>query len=254
MPSARHTCPPLGRRSSVPPGSRTTGSSSGATLSISAASAGSSSCSGSRQVYGSRARRTYSTIVRVAADDRGPRISTPSPLVLLQRLAPRDERREQHVAERAVLEQQRPQHLALDRDVAQRLSRDGGQVHGLARHQVQLAEEAGGPVTDDLVARGVEDRHLALQDGDERIPLVADRVQHVPGRGPPLLPQRSERLELRSGEDRAQARHGDKPTERPVRADSVGGAQTVPTRTSDLIARRSSIAAYASAMPSRSVS
>ena len=41
---------------------------------------------------------------------------------------------------------------------------------------------------------------------------------------------------------------------RSVRGAFGRDAQIVPTRTSDLIARRSSIAAYASAMPSRSVS
>ena len=45
--------------------------------------------------------------------------------------------------------------------------------------QVQLAEEAGGAVADDLVAGRIEDRHLALADGDERIGGISDPVQHV---------------------------------------------------------------------------
>jgi hypothetical protein len=41
----------------------------------------------------------------------------------LQRLPPRDEGREQQVAERAILEQQRSQSLAVDRDIPE-LTRD----------------------------------------------------------------------------------------------------------------------------------
>ena len=52
----------------------------------------------------------------------------------------------------AVLEEQLPQHFALDRDVAHRLGDDGGEEDGLAGEQVHLAEEAGGAVADDLAA------------------------------------------------------------------------------------------------------
>ena len=95
--------------------------------------------------------------------------------------------REQQVAERPVLEQQRPQHLALDGDVAHRLGHHGGQVDGLAGQQVQLAEEARGAVADDLVPGGVEDRRLALEDRDERVALVADarRARRRPRRCAP---------------------------------------------------------------------
>ena len=64
-------------------------------------------------------------------------------LVRLERLPARDEGREQHVAERAVLEEHRPQHVAVDGDVAHRLTRDRGEEHRLPGHQVELPEEAG---------------------------------------------------------------------------------------------------------------
>ena len=60
----------------------------------------------------------------VASDECGPTISTPTPCDPLQRFAPGDEGREQEVAERPVLEQQRSQHVAVDGDVAQGLGDD----------------------------------------------------------------------------------------------------------------------------------
>ena len=140
----------------------------------------------------------------------------------LQRLAPRDEGREQQVAERPVLEEQRPQHLALDRDVAQRLRDDRRQEHGLPGEQVQLAEEARRAVADDLVARGVEDRDLALEDRDERIAPVADA-----GRGrrrrPPCAPRRARRAS-RADADESGGLAGAATSEEPSR----GRAQLVP--------------------------
>src|SRR6185436_13398184 len=85
-------------------------------------------------------------------------------------------------------------------------------------HQVELAEKAGGAVADDLVARGVEDRRLALEDRDERIARVADPVEDLPGGGRPLLAERRERLELRGGEDRADAGHARERTQVSARA------------------------------------
>src|SRR5450755_94630 len=52
---------------------------------------------------------------------------------LLHRLPPRDERREQQIAERPVIEQQRSQRIPLYRDVSQRPLGDGGYEQGLAR-------------------------------------------------------------------------------------------------------------------------
>ena len=72
--------------------------------------------------------------------------------------------------------------------------------------QVHLAEEARGAVADDLVAGGVEDRRLALEDRDERVALVADLEQHLADRGGALLAVARERRELRRGEGRADGR------------------------------------------------
>ena len=101
------------------------------------------------------------------------------PLDALERLPAGDEGREDEVAERSVVEQERAQRVAVDRDVAERLCHDRGQEDGLPREEVQLAEEAGGAVADDLVAGRIEDRHLALADGDERIGRISDPEQHV---------------------------------------------------------------------------
>ena len=61
----------------------------------------SSARSGSRQVKGRRLLRANSTIRIVASDECGPTISIPTPCDLLQRLAPRDEGREQEIARAA---------------------------------------------------------------------------------------------------------------------------------------------------------
>ncbi len=124
----------------------------------------------------------------VASDECGPTISSPIPSTLLQRLAAGDERRQQHVAERPVLEEQRPQHLALDRDVAHRLRHDGGQEDGLAREQVR--SRRGSPTrpcrTISLPAASrIAD--LALEDRDERVARVADPEEHVADLGRALL-------------------------------------------------------------------
>ncbi len=76
---AREIWPFEGLSSSGPPGSRTSGSCSGASGSISAAASGSSPCSVSRQFSGSRLRRAKSTTRRVSADERGPITSMPTP-------------------------------------------------------------------------------------------------------------------------------------------------------------------------------
>ena len=147
---------------------------------------------------GSRLLRANSSIRIVASDERGPTISRPTPWTPLQRLAPRDEGRQQQVAQRPVLEQQRPQRVAIDGDVPQRLRHDRRQEHGLAGQQVQLAEEPRRPVADDLVAGGVEDRHLALDDRDERVALIADAKQHVADVRRALLAELGQRFQLTS--------------------------------------------------------
>ena len=68
-------------------------------------------------------------------------------------------------------------------------------------------------MADDLVARGVQDRRLALEDRDERIASVADPEQHVTDLGGALLAVLGERLELRLREDGGDGRHpGNVPT------------------------------------------
>ncbi len=160
MPSARESSPLLGRRISAPPGSRTSGSSAGSSAAASAAA--SSLVAGSAQEWGIFWRRAKSTRRRVSAESCGPMISSPIALLALQQLAALDEGGEQQVGEAAVIEEQLAQVLALDRDVADRLGDDGVEEDGLAGEQVHLAEEAGGPVADDLAAGRVGDHHLAL--------------------------------------------------------------------------------------------
>ena len=190
----------------MPPGSRTSGRLVGVEPGDQRRRRGSSSRSGSRHVKGRRLLRANSTIRIVASDERGPTISRPTPSHLLQRLAPRDEGRQQEVAQRPVLEQQRPQRVAIDRDVAQRLRDDRRQEDGLPGEEVHLAEEARRAVADDLVAGRIEDRHLAFEDRDERVAPVADPEQHVADGGGALLAELGERLELRRGERRAGGR------------------------------------------------
>ena len=60
-------------------------------------------------------------------------ISTPIPWHLLQQLAAPDERRQHHLGERRVLEQELAELIAVDGDVPHRLGGDRGQEHGLAR-------------------------------------------------------------------------------------------------------------------------
>ena len=129
-------------------------------------------------------------------------------VALLERLAPRDEGRQQQVGERPVVEQQRTQGVAVDRDIAHRRCHDGRHEDRLARQQIQLAQKAGRAVADDLVPGRVEDRRLALANCDERIALVPDPVQNVTnGRGP-LLPECRERRQLGRRQDSANdARH-----------------------------------------------
>ena len=116
----------------------------------------------------------------------------------LKRLAAGDEGRQDEVAERPVVEQHVAQRVALDSDVTEGLGHERGHEDGLAREEIQLAEKARGAVADELVAGGIEDRHLAFLDGDERIGGIADPVQHVADACRPLLAQRRERRHLRS--------------------------------------------------------
>ena len=128
---------------------------------------------------------------------------------LLQCLAARDEGREQEVAQRSVLEQHRTQRLALDGDVPQRLRDDRGDEHRLPREEVQFAEEVRRAVPGDVVARGIEDRHLAIDDRDERVAAIADAIQHIPDVRAAFLAELGQRRQLRRGQRRARGRDWD---------------------------------------------
>jgi hypothetical protein len=58
-------------------------------------------------------------------------------------------------------------------------------------------------VADDLLAARVDDRDLAFDDRDERVPLIADAVQLVAHIGPALVTELSESGELRVRQHRA---------------------------------------------------
>ena len=70
------------------------------------------------------------------------------------------------------------------------------EVHGLARQQVHLAQEARRAVPDDLAARRVLDRYLALEDHDEGIALIAHPEEVFPHLGRALLAQLGEGCDL----------------------------------------------------------
>ena len=120
--------------------------------------------------------------------------------MLLERVAPAHERRGDRVAELLIVEEQAPERLTVDRDVAHPLRDHRGHIDGLAGEQVQLAQEAMRFMAHDLVAVGIEDGRLAVDDRDERIRAVADAVQHVSDLGGALLAVRAQRLQLRVGE------------------------------------------------------
>ena len=120
----------------------------------------------------------------------------PDPGDLLQRFAPRDERRQHEAAERPVIEQQGAQRFPLDGDVPHRLRGPGGHECRLPGQEIDLAEELRRAVSRDLVAGGVEHGDLPFQDHDEGVVLIADPVQGVALGGRALLPQLGDRREL----------------------------------------------------------
>ena len=103
---------------------------------------------------------------------------------------------EQNVGERRVLEQQRPQVLAVHSDVAHRLCDNAVHEDCLPGEQVHLGEEATRPLACDLVAGTVEDRRLALEDHDQRVPRVTDPEQELSLSGRSLVTHRRERLKV----------------------------------------------------------
>src|SRR5436309_14613969 len=109
----------------------------------------------------------------------GPDDLKPEPCHLLQRLPSGDERPQQQLAKRPVVEQQLPQRVPVDREVTQGLGDFRGQEGALPRQQVQLAEEVRPSLPNDLVAGAVEQRDLALENRDERVALIADLEEDV---------------------------------------------------------------------------
>src|SRR4029079_6574333 len=117
----------------------------------------------------------------------------------LQRLPTGYEGRKQQVAERAILEQERSQGLAVDRDIPQ-LTRDHRrQEDRLPGQQVHLPGESRRAMADALVAGRILDLHLALDDRDEGVALVADAEQHVANVSSALLSDLPKRRQLRLG-------------------------------------------------------
>ena len=121
------------------------------------------------------------------------------PLDALQRLATGDERGEEKVAQLGVLVEEQTQRGSLDGDVPQRLDHERADEHRLPREEVQLAEEAGGAVPDDLVPCCVDDRDLSFEDRHERIAPIPDPIQQLTGTGRALLADLGESRQLRRG-------------------------------------------------------
>jgi hypothetical protein len=67
----------------------------------------------------------------------------------------------------------------LDRDVPHRLGHERVDEDRLSRQKVQLPEEARRAVPDELVPGGVDDRHRAVEDRNERVGPIADAVQQL---------------------------------------------------------------------------
>jgi hypothetical protein len=122
----------------------------------------------------------------------------PYALKLLEQFTALDEGAQNQVRQRRILEQELPEHFPIDLDVAHRLGHNGREEHGLAGEQVDLAEEPGGSMAHDLLARPVHHRRLTLDDRDERIRAVADLIESLSHLGAPLLAVLGECRELRA--------------------------------------------------------
>ena len=195
------------RTARCPPGRRTSGRRSASTSSIGEATSGSLGRV-DEAVGDPRALHPLDRSPRRLRSHRADDLD-PDPVAALERLAAADEGREQDVGERAVLGEEPAEDLTIDGDVAHRLRRHRGQEDRLAGEQVHLAEEPGRTVADDLVAGGVLDRSLALEDRDERVGRVADAVQPLPGLRGPLLAVLGE--DARAGLRRGSRRRGCSP-------------------------------------------
>ena len=202
IPSARESSPLLGRLSSPPPGSRTSGSWSGSIPSSSAAGRsrrppGRASCTADAAAWRTRGSGAS------PSSDRGPIISIPmfSPLWSASR-------RLMKVVSSSSRERRRPRtaadaDVAIDGDVAHRLVATAVRNTVCPERRFISPRNPDGAVTDDLVAGGILDRGLSLEDRHQRVGGVADLEQDLAGLGRSFLADLGERLELSLGEDGA---------------------------------------------------
>ncbi len=72
--------------------------------------------------------------------------------------------------------------------------------------KIDLAEEAGGAMPDDLSSVAVEDCSLTLDDRDERVAQITNPEEHVTDCGGALLTDVRKRRELRGRQDRSRRR------------------------------------------------
>ena len=187
----------------MPPGSRTSGSSPGPSAAIRSGGRGIVGVLGiapgvGQPVAPGEVDHVPRLLRRPGTDDLDP-----DPLHLLEGLTARHERGHQEIAQRAVVEHDPAQHVAIHRDVAHRPRDDRGQVRGLARQEVHLAQKARLAMPDDLASVSVLNHRLALDDRDERIPLITDPEQHLANRRGALAAGTRQRLHLRPRQRRA---------------------------------------------------
>ena len=180
----------------IPPGNRTSGTSSGSSPSIRARLHHRPNAQDHATYRAGDCCRANSTIRRVGSDDCGPTISSPTSCNWSA------SRRAMNVDSRdppsgAILEQQRPQLVPVHGDISHRLCDDRRQIHRLARQEVHLAQKPRRPMANDLVPSPIEDRGLSLENRDQRITCIADPEQHVTDRGVALLAVQGQRRKLR---------------------------------------------------------
>ena len=148
MPRARESSPLVGPCSSSAPGSRTSGSGRSEPARPTAPPR-SLRCAPGRASGRERASRSHSAMRACARTNAARSLPGRRPPGL-ERLAPGDERGEHGSAER-VVEEKWAQLLSRDGDIAHRLGHNRRQEDTLAGQQVDLPEEPGGPLPDDLV-------------------------------------------------------------------------------------------------------
>ena len=145
----------------------------------------------------------------------------------LQQLAPFDQRAQDQVRERGVIEQQLAQLLARNRDVAHRPGHDRGDEHRLPAQKVDLPEKSWSGMANDLVPVAVQYRGFALDDRDERVGRITDLIQLLAHLGCVLLAVPGEHLDLRARQyseppEPPGHQHGRSSHEKPSRLGEVG--------------------------------